>query len=147
MTNLKCSWFLTSFIRKAAHKLKNHIRYTGCIKRPGQSLWSSFRTLFVTKNPNTLFPNSSPFPSYANITRISPPWFHCHFVAEICSQLLVFRQLFRVSISSCPDQVQRLTVADVQNVPLSYEHMLQHAVSSLATHYPIRAGVSPLQLC
>ena len=47
------------------------ILYTGCNKRSGQSLWWWFRTLFGTKNPNTLFPNSSPFPSYAIITHLS----------------------------------------------------------------------------
>ena len=44
--------------------------YTGCIKRSGQSLWWWFRTLLGTKNPNTLFPNSSLFLSYATITHL-----------------------------------------------------------------------------
>ena len=97
--------------------------YTGCIKRSGQSLWWLFRTLFGTKNPNTLFPNSYPFPSYATITHLSS----LHSIAILslsCSQLFVFSQLFSVSFSSCPYQFQRLARVDAQNVPLSHEHIL-----------------------
>ena len=50
---------------------------------PGQDLiWN--------KNPNTLFPNLSPFPSYANITRICPHLIPRKYVAKFCSQRFVF---------------------------------------------------------
>ena len=103
------------------------IKHTGCIKRSGQSLWWWFRTLFGTKNANTLFSNSSPFPSYASYNTSVLAWFHGHFVAKFCSQLFVFSQLFSVSFSSWPYQFQRLARAAAQNVPLSHEHILHLA--------------------
>ena len=69
-------------------------KYAGCIKRSGQSLWWCFRTLFGTKNPNTLFPNSSPFFDLRDHNTSVLTWFHGHFVAKFCSQLFIFSQLF-----------------------------------------------------
>ena len=65
-------WSLKINFRKTEYLTNDPDELYSVYQKVRSILMVGFRTLFGTKIPNTLFPNSSPFPSYANITRICP---------------------------------------------------------------------------